>query len=1103
MAARSFRLGSISVLVFVAATAIPAAVPPSDLPLYDIPLHVGQQRDALPPLQAPLRSDTLWFGGDDGHGIAYQDGRWDWDTIVSDPFQGWTSIDRTHNPGVYFGWVEADSFVLHNDPCVPCLTDSCGMLWCGVHEDEARLRDFVNGMGYFNLMCQRAFSPAFPIDPVADSISIGFLYFNDTEEDYDYTHLFVLGLDGAGELLEEYLVTSIDGVIGSPDDPAVFAAGLSPETLHPGVISVQLELRMTSDGGWSDEDGSWDSECGPFGADDVQLTVGDDGALYSFNDGPQGWSFDRCEGIGTFMDVVPEVVWIDWLTYAGVLCDCALDGNVLGFVDMENSPFWPPGHPVGYGEQAVSGMVPHPGLGDEYNAVLARWDQFTYLPRSAGTFYRSGFMVYPYTTEQNPEEHWSPPMWPALWHYTGDNPGCYPAGVNFTSPPGGTPMPADWDSMRCVYEVACSCDRFGIPPSQCTQEGNTWGSPLLDNWRVGLTQAPDAPQLSLETFHHFHDGFGQRFPTYLEPGDVGNADVTYDLSRDDQTDNDWLADTARVAGPNVDEEDERWCVELCLRVARQGARQDLVPGYAEWKARLAGDPEADYVCARMDSVETAQGTWPNKYVTYFHEEDPGFDPQFSDLTEPQEILPDGIFTPGTRINYHYRGYWYNGGAPPEDYGILGPWQFEILPGMRPGEGDYDIVYPSVLYIDSYNRGSEYYITAMLESLGLECDIYDRLDAASCCDAPMKRSFGGTRFNPGGWGNSGCATEQLLGYRLILFNSGSFGDGILHHNCAMPDHEPDLLLLRDWLNSTDCGLANTRRGLIMNGDGIAAVLADPVYGRAPEFAHQDLGFDLIADSYGDWNDDPAYCVYLEPAAGGGVFEPQHPGIALYGNGCPQLNQFGVLGVYPGVPGALGNLHYWSYLLTGNQEYVDFAQVVREKVVPYEANWMTVVDGFSLHHLSQRFEGIGCSSDSASVVTAGSMLLIPEILGWMSDPQDPFEPWRYPCQSTGIDQDEVSHLAGPVSHLYAARPNPFTRSATIRFQLSVAGHASLRIHDVTGRLVRHLIDGPREAGGQEVVWDGLDDAGRRVGAGLFWMQLEAPDEYRSSKRLLILK
>jgi hypothetical protein len=201
---------------------------------------------------------------------------------------------------------------------------------------------------------------------------------------------------------------------------------------------------------------------------------------------------------------------------------------------------------------------------------------------------------------------------------------------------------------------------------------------------------------------------------------------------------------------------------------------------------------------------------------------------------------------------------------------------------------------------------------------------------------------------------------------------------------------------------------------------------------------------------------------------------------------------------------GNLRFYSYGGTGTEPYVEYAQVVRENVQPGVANWTTVVDGFSLHHLAERgFGGADCSSDSASVVSGGLDLLIPELLGWMTDPDDPFDPWRYPCTDTGVDEEGESHLSGPVTYLFPSRPNPFTRVATIRFSLASSGQVSLSIYDVSGRLVRRLVDGEMDAGEHSRVWDGADDRGRQVGAGVFWMQLATHSGYRSSKRLLVLK
>ncbi len=1088
--------GAILLLLLTLTTSQIGAQKPGNLPLRSDLANPGRRHDGAPST-TPVRQDTLWFGGDDGAGVAFQGGVWDWDTIVTDPFQGWTSVDHTENPGDYFDRVTRESFLEHGDPCIPIQIGNEGMLWCGIHEDEAVARDFVDGMGYQNRMCQWAFSPRFGIDPESDAIDVSFYYFNHTEPTYDYTHVVVRCFNAAGARIDEHRIDSLTGIVGDPLDLA-FCPGLvvPPGTLLTQTVEVQIAFQMEADGGWSDEDGLWPTPCGPFGTDDIAVTVGQASAFYDFEDGPQGWTFERCSGTGAFMAVIPEEVWIDWLEYSGVACECGLEENALCFADVEGSPWYPPGMAAGQKEEGNSGAVPGDGYDPEYyNTTVVQYDRFLYQPPSSGAHYRPGYKIYPYTTEVNPEPHWSPRLGQYVWWYWTE-PLCDRDLVNL-SLMGEEPIPTARDSMRFIYEVYCSCDAFAVPPTLCNQEGMTGGSPLLDNLRVGLVHTPDAPPVALADGGQFQDGFGQNYPTYLEPSDRGNANVSFDLSMQQPGANDWLGDSAVVSGPMVSSEADRWLVNLCLRVARTGARQEMIPEYQAWKQRFLSDPEEGFVCALMDSLETMHGTqvWPHRFATYFHEEDPGFDHARADWTAAQEILPDGVFVPGTQIEYYYASFFYNGGAPAEDHFVTPVGEFAILPGMRdaPGE-EYDVAWPCVLYVDAYNRGAERRIAPMLAALGLEFDTYDYLDATANYNASLMRSYGGGVYNPGGYGNNGCTVEQLLGYRLILLNTGFFGHGTLEPS--------DFVLLEQWLDSSACGLGDQRRGLILNGNNIGGIMGDPVSGIAIDFAQDILGFNFVWGSYRDYNDDEAECVYLEPIDDP-HFAPLAPGVSLFGNDCPQMADFDVLGVQPGVENALGHLRYFSYEGTGTYPYVDFAQVVRTRREPGVADWRAVVDGFSLNYLSERgCEGEPCADDSACVVSGGIDLLTSE-LAWLADGGAPFDPWRYPCFSTGVEPRPEAHLHGPATMLYASRPNPFHRSATIRFRLAAATQVEVGVYDVSGRLIRRLVDGALSPGDHARVWDGTDAEGRRVGGGIYWTQMQTADGYRSSKRLLVLR
>ncbi|HQI75815.1 MAG TPA: FlgD immunoglobulin-like domain containing protein, partial [Candidatus Latescibacteria bacterium] len=70
-----------------------------------------------------------------------------------------------------------------------------------------------------------------------------------------------------------------------------------------------------------------------------------------------------------------------------------------------------------------------------------------------------------------------------------------------------------------------------------------------------------------------------------------------------------------------------------------------------------------------------------------------------------------------------------------------------------------------------------------------------------------------------------------------------------------------------------------------------------------------------------------------------------------------------------------------------------------------------------------------------------------------------------------------------------PNPFNPSTTLRFGLPDAGHVTLAVYDVNGRLVRNLAGRIFLSGQHDVVWDGCDNNGRAVASGVYLVRLTA--------------
>lgn len=109
------------------------------------------------------------------------------------------------------------------------------------------------------------------------------------------------------------------------------------------------------------------------------------------------------------------------------------------------------------------------------------------------------------------------------------------------------------------------------------------------------------------------------------------------------------------------------------------------------------------------------------------------------------------------------------------------------------------------------------------------------------------------------------------------------------------------------------------------------------------------------------------------------------------------------------------------------------------------------------------------------------------------------YRLDAAGTGIT-DEGVEVASPV-RLHQSRANPSDGSALISFTLQGTTHVSLRIFDVSGRLVRTLLDEPRGEGEHIVAWNGQDAEGRAVASGVYFYRLEAAGSTQSKRMVLV--
>ena len=98
---------------------------------------------------------------------------------------------------------------------------------------------------------------------------------------------------------------------------------------------------------------------------------------------------------------------------------------------------------------------------------------------------------------------------------------------------------------------------------------------------------------------------------------------------------------------------------------------------------------------------------------------------------------------------------------------------------------------------------------------------------------------------------------------------------------------------------------------------------------------------------------------------------------------------------------------------------------------------------------------------------------------------------------------SHDGVPVAcALRGNYPNPFNPMTRIAFDLPEPAAVTLEVFDVTGRLVRTLVDGRETAGRKQTFWDGTDARGASVASGVYYCRMTAAG-YEKTIKMTLLK
>jgi hypothetical protein len=103
--------------------------------------------------------------------------------------------------------------------------------------------------------------------------------------------------------------------------------------------------------------------------------------------------------------------------------------------------------------------------------------------------------------------------------------------------------------------------------------------------------------------------------------------------------------------------------------------------------------------------------------------------------------------------------------------------------------------------------------------------------------------------------------------------------------------------------------------------------------------------------------------------------------------------------------------------------------------------------------------------------------------------------------GVSNKKQDSIVPHTSRLKQNYPNPFNPTTRIAFDLPQAASVRLEIYNVLGQQVSLLCNGRMEAGNHTEMWNGVDETGKRLSAGLYFCRMTA-DNYSATIKMTLL-
>ena len=429
-------------------------------------------------------------------------------------------------------------------------------------------------------------------------------------------------------------------------------------------------------------------------------------------------------------------------------------------------------------------------------------------------------------------------------------------------------------------------------------------------------------------------------------------------------------------------------------------------------------------------------------------------------------LNDTLFTRGYAIEYYFKAFDLDGESTtlPEDAESAPPdpclsgrerFEFTCLPTNS------EITY-AVLYVDDFDgHGTR-------EGL-VQTYLDPTFDAVKIPGTPMPDRYDVNQPSAkigNGLGSRARPAHLHLAYEGIFWDSGNLTEGTIISGLDETDKSNDAGALIAWLDDLNVG---PHPGLVIMGDNVASDLNGSADGRV--LLNNWCGAALVDNSYYEMTGEDESGGVVNPLVTGVPGMCYH-GLVFYLDGdYPMTSDFDVI---EAIDGGLNTLEYPDY--NGASYY---AGVCNTRSNSHGHPISTGIFGFSFMNIRNAYNGTLARIEFYRGTMRCCLVAGPPMAVDYTDTEIP-----------------------TVTELASVYPNPFNPVTRVVFSLKKKGHVSMRVYDVSGRLVGVLGDEVREPGSYEVVWDGVNDRGRTTASGIYFCRMET-DGYERTVKMVLLK